>query len=368
MQEKLRQGYWVNLPPKGYINTNKNTTADKHHLEINAEGRLIKRAFEMRANGHSYGQIVEKLQPLGLTTKEKHLGALLGNPFYAGFITHNLIPGEIVKGKHTPLVTEALFLKVNTVEEGKTQQRVTTTNNNLPLKTFMKEEESGSPFTGYIAKKGDIAYYKTRFKETAVNLNADLMNETVKRMLTDFAIDPALKSVLKQKMLASVQNKMADQLALEITLKKEKKAAENQLEKLHEKFVKDEITAETYRKFKTKLEAEISEKERQLNKAPIKSSNLEKAVENGIKICSNPATVWASSSYTAKRALQTMLFPEGILVSKEKRTVRTPRVNTIIFEIARQQGTLAHKKTGINDFEIVYPRWVGPPGLEPGTT
>ena len=59
-----------------------------------------------------------------------------------------------------------------------------------------------------------------------------------------------------------------------------------------------------------------------------------------------------------------MLFPDGILVSKEKRIVRTERINAVIFEIARQSGTLAHKKTGVNDFDVVYPRLVGDTGFE----
>jgi hypothetical protein len=60
-----------------------------------------------------------------------------------------------------------------------------------------------------------------------------------------------------------------------------------------------------------------------------------------------------------------MVFPEGILVNKEKKAVRTDRINTVIFEIARQSGSLAQKETGKTEFEIDFSRVGAPAGIEP---
>jgi hypothetical protein len=54
------------------------------------------------------------------------------------------------------------------------------------------------------------------------------------------------------------------------------------------------------------------------------------------------------SGCRSKQNLQKMVFPEGILVIKEKKVVRTDRINTLIFEIARQSGSLAQKENGKN--------------------
>jgi hypothetical protein len=37
--------------------------------------------------------------------------------------------------------------------------------------------------------------------------------------------------------------------------------------------------------------------------------------------------------------------------------------NTLLYCNGRHQGNTAHKKTGTNDFDIVYPRWVEPIGV-----
>lgn len=50
---------------------------------------------------------------------------------------------------------------------------------------------------------------------------------------------------------------------------------------------------------------------------------------------------------------------------KEKKVVRTDRINTLIFEIARQSGSLAQKKTGKTEFEIDFSRLVELRGVEP---
>ncbi len=367
MQEKLRQGYWVHVPPKGYTNLNKHVTADQHRLIINEEGKLIRKAYEMRHKGYSFRQITEKLQPLGFTTQERHVGQLLENPFYAGFITDKLIPGEIVKGKHPALISEAVFLKVNRTDEPEVEKRSTTNHAELPLKSFAKEEDSRIPFTGYIAKKGDIPYYKTRYRGKATNINAKKLNDAFRVLIDQFNIGETHIETLNAKVEAKLKERITEHIANEKALTKDVNELKKNLESVEEKYVQDEIDLDVYGKYKDKFKVELRAKEALLSQVPIKSSNLEKAVKNGVEICRNPLTAWDKSDYIGKRNLQKLLFPAGILVSKEKRSVRTECVNEVILEIAHQSGVLAHKKTGETEFEIDYSRVVVPPGIEPGT-
>lgn len=46
MKERLREGYWIYMPPIGYIiNNNKGARSNKHQIVINDDGRLLKKAF-----------------------------------------------------------------------------------------------------------------------------------------------------------------------------------------------------------------------------------------------------------------------------------------------------------------------------------
>ena len=140
MIEKLKQGYWINKVPKGYTNKNKHEPADRQQLEINKEGKLIKRAYGMRIKGCSYQSIYNKLSPLGFTTKPRNIPKMLANPFYAGFLTHSLLKGQLVTGNHPKLINESDFLLANAVKPkcGGKWQRSNKAHSDLPLKTFME--------------------------------------------------------------------------------------------------------------------------------------------------------------------------------------------------------------------------------------
>jgi len=49
----------------------------------------------------------------------------------------------------------------------------------------------------------------------------------------------------------------------------------------------------------------------------------------GLEIASNLSQLWVSSDYNNKQALQYLLFPDGLLYSKQNDTVRTPKVNAL---------------------------------------
>ena len=171
-------------------------------------------------------------------------------PSKNGYVTNKLLP----EGKHPALVAEKHFKKVSGVEDGKAPQGVTATHDDLLLKTFLKDEEIGSPFTGYIAKKGIIPYYKTRLKEKAVNINANKVNETFANMLSLFQIGGDLAREIGDELIHRLSAKIEEQLA-------------------EEKYIFDKIEAELYHKYKAKFDAEIRQIEKQLSSAPIKSSN-----------------------------------------------------------------------------------------------
>ena len=78
----IRKGYWPYATPRGYTNTIKYATADKHKYIINDEGRLLKRAFEWKASGKfSNQQIIDKLEVKGMKVTLRYMGWIFSNPF-----------------------------------------------------------------------------------------------------------------------------------------------------------------------------------------------------------------------------------------------------------------------------------------------
>ena len=74
---------------------------------------------------------------------------ILANPFYCGYIVSSLLPGEVNIGKHTPIIDEKTFLEANNIGRQNPIHGILKMRNQdeLPLKIFMKELQTGSPMT-----------------------------------------------------------------------------------------------------------------------------------------------------------------------------------------------------------------------------
>lgn len=154
IREKLLRGEWIGGVPTGYsygaLNKGKNQI-----IEINDAGKLLKKAFQWKVNENlSNIEIAKKLNKIGLKITHKRISDALRNPFYCGYISHNLLDGEVIKGKHPALISEELFLQVNNVISKYRQgHKLNEEEEKTPLRRFLLCEVCGAPFTGYMKKK-----------------------------------------------------------------------------------------------------------------------------------------------------------------------------------------------------------------------
>jgi len=127
---------------------------------------------------------------MGLNILEKRLIEIFANPFYCGLIVSKMIPGQVIEGKHEPLISKELFLMVHKIrQENRTQGFVQNKENeNLPLKVFTKCDKCGGPLTGYLVKKKGLYYYKCNTKGCKINRSAKAMHEIFRATLQSFKI------------------------------------------------------------------------------------------------------------------------------------------------------------------------------------
>jgi hypothetical protein len=80
---------------------------------------------------------------------KQKLTKIFANPFYCGYITHAMLDGKIVKGRHEKLVSETIFLKVNNLQSfNRNGYKKMEYDENLHLKRFVKCDKCGTVFTG----------------------------------------------------------------------------------------------------------------------------------------------------------------------------------------------------------------------------
>lgn len=369
MQEMLLNGYWVWTAPKGYKDLNKGRASERQ-IVVNDEGKKLRKAFEWKANlNMSNVEISKRLKNMGVHMPDKRLNELFNNPFYCGLITSKMIPGQIVEGKHEPLVSKQLFLAVHNIRREKRTQGFVHNQDfeNLPLKVFTKCSKCERSLSGYLVKKKGLYYYKCSTKGCKVNRSAKIMHDLFKKALGVLHIEKEELEIVKIQLEEQFNNffdsQINEQKALKVNLSNVKK----KIDKIEERFVLEEIDKDMYTKFKTKFSKEYIEIEKGLGRTSINSSNLKKAIEFALEICSNPLVLWEKANYHTKQAFQNLVFPNGISYNRELDEYRTTRINSFFALIPELVRGLRGLKKGEEIKNNQFPSLVGPEGLEPST-
>jgi site-specific DNA recombinase len=187
-REALLRGEWTHNTPIGYDNLRLN---GKRKLVVNAKGILLRKAFMWKANEKiSNQEVIERLSKLGFKVPRQTLSQIFRNPFYCGYISHNILEGKVVKGNHEVLISPDLFLKVNDVSLSKHKFGYKNKNENesIPLKNFLKCDHCNNNVPGYMVQKKGIWYYKCRIKGCKNNKSAKELNNRFEKILSFFTI------------------------------------------------------------------------------------------------------------------------------------------------------------------------------------
>jgi site-specific DNA recombinase len=342
MREKLRRGEWIGHPPIGYSFVK---GAQKQTIIINEKGELMRQAFEWRANGMTYDQIVEKLSGYGLKIPKQRLTDTFRNLFYCGYISHNLLNGELVKGNHPALISEDLFFRVNELKktEGFKCNRA---NDELPLKIFVKDAETKVPFAGYIVKKKGLYYYKVNKVGLKINRSAKIMHSKFMELLTQFEISSTYLEPLKVQLQYTWEN-------LTETNTSEKKGLSLQLNSLQSEFqtVKKRhalglVELDIYTEFKTEMEPKIKTISEKLEELDKNLSNPKELINYTCKIACNLVEMWDSGDFYQKQIFQNTLFPCGLGYDAKIDHYRTTEINCVFSLISGLSRDWSKNKKG----------------------
>lgn len=374
MKEKLLKGEWMGVLPMGYQFDRSGGTREQK-VVFNEDAHLIKKAFMMRLRGTPNVEIAEKITKMGLRLTYKRLTETLRNPFYCGYVTHALLEGEVIKGKHMPVVSEEIFLQVNDLlNKTHTGIQHKEENDNLPMKRFIKCAECESPLTGYVRKKklknGKVLhfhYYKCYTRGCNCNRSVKVLHDKFKDFLIPFQLKRELLPLVK-KQLEITFTCLSESIETESKSMKTKLSDLNsRLEKVEDRFAEGEIERSIYEKSSNKLKAEIKQLSSELEQSSVKISNPSLLIDKSLAFACELASWWEKGDYQEKKMVQEILFPEGITFDKENDAFRTSSVNKVIELIAQlSEGCEQNKRRQTND-EIDLSPSVVPTGIEPAS-
>ncbi len=366
MKEKLRKGYWLGHVPKGYINLNPGKGKEQN-IVINDDGKKLKLAFILKANQDlSHIEISKRLAKKGFNITHKKLSVIFRNPFYCGLIVHTLIPGEIVVGKHEPLVSREVFLKINDklkkIGYGKS---INKDSEYLPLKKFVKSAECGTAYTGYLVKKKGLYYYKNNKIGSKENRSAKTMHEEFIKLLSNYQIaEEKYIAPMKEIMYYTFKAEHEARIQEAEVHRKNLIDINVKLDRLEERFVFEEITQMQYEKFKHRLDTNKHEIQENIHNDGFDLSNLKKAIELALQYSVQLPLLWSSGNLEVKRSIQNMVFPGGILYDFKNNSYRTERVNSIFNVIPLLSSNSKDIKKGNKVNYSLHSRLVAPTRIE----
>jgi site-specific DNA recombinase len=241
MKEKLLRGEWVGCAPIGYF-YDKNVARKEQKISLNEKGTLIRKAFEMKSRGTSNSEIAHQLKQWGLPVNRKRFSEILRNPFYCGFLSHSLLEGRVVKGKHEAVVSEELFLQANDMlKKNASGYKAEQKNIHIPLKNFVRCASCGTPMTGYLVKKKQLHYYKCNKIRCCSNRSAKVMHESFVNLMNSYQLNAALIEPLRDQLLINYEDFTKSNAESHTITKSRLKELQTKLTTLEERFAYGEI-------------------------------------------------------------------------------------------------------------------------------
>ena len=350
---RLKDGYWLGSVPKGY------ERVDKKTLKFTDEAKFIKEAFLLKREGFTNRAIIEKVNAKGATLTKSRLSSYFRNPFYCGYLTSSYLDGDIVKGRHEPLISEELFLEINgLVEQNSQGYKSEKHNESRPLQADLKCSCDGV-YTGY-CKKGKYHYYKCNGCKH--NCSAGTMHTLFEDFLNQYAFSAAYAKLLEKQLKLTFTHLNIDNAAKQKELKTTLSKYHTKQETADENLAFGKLPLSVYETVTLKLGSQIKSIEKEIAELDFNLSNSNDYITKSFEILRDFGGLWSSSALEIRREIQNLVFNNHIQYDKENKLYRTPYVNSLF---SMMTAALGQKKEGQKDDEVNLSHFVPWAGIEP---
>jgi site-specific DNA recombinase len=191
LRARFLAGLSSGTPPLGYISENGYVVKDPKTWD------KVKEAWELMGTGtKTLREMAQIMNDWGIRqryhgkeqiVRHQVLGRIFRNKYYIGILTSERYPDE-VRGQHLPMVTEAMFYRIQAILDGRNTNinvpiaRRNIDNVEFPLRRLVRCEKCGNPLTGgwCKGKSSRYAYYWCQKKCKVSSIPADkLQNEAI---------------------------------------------------------------------------------------------------------------------------------------------------------------------------------------------
>ena len=369
MRRAFKEGRYVGNAPKGYDNGR--DAAKKPLLIPNEDAKYMQEAFELMATGsYQRNEVFYKLKAKGFNSSKTVFARNLDNHLYYGGVFVKAYKDEketLVEGIHEPIITKALFDKVQQVMYNRKNgiKKVPKAHNeNFPLKGFLLCPVCSKQMTAS-KSKGRTQYYsyyhcvspcKGRYTSEEVH---DLVNSFLADISFDKQFQELYFEIIKEKLTEETKQK-----ALGAKHYENLNSIEDKIIKLQDLYISGDIDKVGYESAKQRYENLLAE----LKSKEATSEDSKKLVELYKSATQKFVAIdyqYNKADLEHKRRIIGSIFEKNIQFENKK--VRTASLNPILNEIASiNMGLRAKKKKDLTK-KLVKSLMVGDEGFEPPT-
>lgn len=326
MKVRMKQSGWTFYAPIGYLNAK---TVDGIPSLVPSEmaGKLKEFLKEFAKGIYSAKHIAKYALEAGLVGKggkklsNQTIINILRNPIYAGYVKGNMTEGELMKGVHKPLISEATYYKIQGILDRQSHLRRNEAKlEEWPLRGgFMVCSVCSKPITGS-SPKGRKAYYpryscpKCRAKEVgySTSKSREAVHEEFLEVLGN--IRPAdevcelFKTVTLNRWNQEYKDLTKQRSALEI--RRNQLAVRKQ--RTIDLFVSGKLTDEQKDMQYSAINDQLETVQKELAETSDDELNKDVVIDEAVKFMKNVKEYWLAAPLELKIQLQDLIFPEGI--------------------------------------------------------
>lgn len=310
---RLKQGFYPWRAPLGYLDQG----AAKAKILDPIQGPLVKRAFDLYGSGtHSLPQLTREMFQRGLRNHQggkvsmNGLSTILRNPFYVGLI-RILKTGQTFRGNHEPLISIALFERVQEVLSGKRVDRVRS--HVFAYSRIVRCASCNYSLIGE-RKKGHIYYrcHNRPFKTPAVcpptSIREEAIDEAVLNVLAAVQLSENEVRAAREYLSERQKTSEEERAVMQHTLQLQHDHVIDRMSKLTDLLVEGTITKPMFHGKQQALLLEQTAIEQKMEDMKSGNAHYLKQLETAVELTKDASMLYRNASVQNKRKLLKLLL------------------------------------------------------------
>jgi site-specific DNA recombinase len=335
MKEKLSRGEWIGPVPTGY----RKTGWREKPIEFDENAVFVKQIFVLKAsNTISNTEISKQMALQGFNVSNKLLTDMLRNPFYCGYLSNKLLDGRIIKGKHQPLISEEIFLKVNYILQSVPSGFSHSKSETMPLRRFLKCGKCGANMTGHFVKRKRLGYYRCITKACYSNRSANALHKLFEDFLQTYPLKDHYLDPLKNNFQKTYESLTTPEKVILVKLKSRHRKVIKEMRLLEESHTLGYVALSVYNVNLSKLQREKKELENHLAMTAHDFKNSSMFLDNAVVECFSLASLWTSLTCFGKSKLAAIIFPDGMRYFRDTDRLEVIGENRELIEASKNES------------------------------